>query len=242
MRILCLVGFMMACVCWAQDPASNSEQPPTQDHAQVQGAAQAQTQPVSGDATIVIPVGTRIPLALASPVSKKAAHAGTAIRAVTGFPVTVGTQLAIPAGTYVEGVIDRVTKNGRSGPSMQMHLTRLVYSNGYSVPVDATSTQAQLLSPELEPVAFTGANMKTYTLVAQQSPPPLPPLPPSSGPHFGPIIALGVGGAVVAIISAVLFAHHRGGSDFVLFDTGWQFVMVLQNPVAIDAASAGAAR
>lgn len=247
MRVLCLVGLMMASACWAQDPASNSQQPPTPDHVQAPAADQNQPQNASASATIVIPAGTRIPLALASPVTKKAARAGTAIRAVTGFPVTVGTQLAIPAGTYVVGVIDSVTRGGRWGPSMQMHFTRLVYSNGYSVPMDGTSTQAQMLSPELdspelEPVAFTVGNMGSYALVAQQSPPPLPPLPPSSGPHFGPVIALGVGGAVVAIISTVLFARHSGGSNFVLFDTGWQFAMVLQNPLSVDAASVGTAR
>ena len=81
---------------------------------------------VSEKQTITIPVGTRIPLALASPITSKA-RPGDAVRAVTGFPVTVGTQLAIPVGTYVEGVIDKVTKGGRSGPSLQMHFTRILF-------------------------------------------------------------------------------------------------------------------
>jgi hypothetical protein len=50
--------------------------------------------------------------------------------------VTVGKQLAIPVGTYVEGVLDKVTKGGRSGPSLKMHFTRLDYVNGYSVDID----------------------------------------------------------------------------------------------------------
>ncbi len=118
MRILALVGILAAYTCWAQEPASDVPPPTSQ--------VQAQAPPASQSQTITIPVGTRIRLALANPISSKSRR-GDSARAITGFPVTVGTQLAIPVGTYVEGVIDKVTRGGRSGPSLQMHFTRILY-------------------------------------------------------------------------------------------------------------------
>jgi hypothetical protein len=38
------------------------------------------------------------------------------------------------------------------------------------------------------------------------------------------------------IIGVIFFGHHHGVSG-VLYDTGWQFDMVLNSPVSIDAAS-----
>jgi hypothetical protein len=40
----------------------------------------------------------------------------------------------------------------------------------------------------------------------------------------------------------LVLAHHRGNStDFVLFDAGWQFQMVLDSPVTLDPAQVAAA-
>jgi hypothetical protein len=156
--------------------------------------------------------------------------------------VTVGTQLAIPVGTYVEGVIDKVMKGGRSGPSLQMHFTRLLYANGYSVAVDGANTQAKALIPKSsspEPTAFAGASGSNYALSAQQSPGSPALQPPAS--HTGAIVGAMVGSAVAGIVAIVLMAHHQGGGSTVLFDTGWQFEMVLESPLSVDAASVDAA-
>jgi hypothetical protein len=150
--------------------------------------------------------------------------------------------LAIPVGTYVEGVIDKVTKGGRSGPSLQMHFTRLLYANGYSVGVEATNTQAKALRPEPgspELSAFTGATGPNYAAPAQQSVGSPTVQPPAS--HVGAIVGVMVGTAAAGIVAAVLLARHRGGSSGVLFDTGWQFEMVLVSPLSVDAASVAAA-
>lgn len=217
----------------AQEPAANP-QPPSQ--------AQAQAPAASHKQTITIPAGTRIPLALASPITGKSARPGAAVRAVTGFPVTVGTRLAIPVGTYVEGVIDKVKKGGRSGPSLQMHFTRLLYANGYSVAVDGANTQAEALLPKSstpEPTALASASGSNYALPAQQSPGSPALQPPAS--HMGAVVGLGVGGAAAVIVTTVLLARHQGGGSTVLFDTGWQFEMVLESPLSVDAASVAAA-
>jgi hypothetical protein len=156
--------------------------------------------------------------------------------------VTVGTQLAIPVGTYVEGVIDKVTKGGRSGPSLQMHFTRLLYANGYSVAVDGANTQAKALSPKSsspEPTAFASESGSNFALPAQQSAGSPAVQPPAS--HMGAVVGLAVGGAVAVIVTFVLMTHHQGGGNTLLFDTGWQFEMVLESPLSVDAVSVAAA-
>jgi hypothetical protein len=232
MRLFALVGLLAASTCWAQEPASNPQPP------QVQAQAPAAAQPQ----TITIPAGTTIQLSLTSPITWRSARPGTAVRAVTGFPVTVGTQLAIPAGVYVEGVIDKATRRGRSGPSLQIHFTRILYANGYTVPIDATSTQAEAITPGAispEATAFASESGSHYALAAQQSPelPPLPKLPS----HVGIFVGVSVGVAAAVILATVLMTHHVGGGDAVLFDTGWQCEMVLQSPLSVDAASIAAA-
>ena len=202
MRIFGLIGLVVASTSWAQEPAKQ---------------------------TITISAGTRIPLVLASPITNKSARPGNAIRAVTGFPVTVGTQLAIPVGTHVEGVIDKVTKGRRPGPSLRIHLTRILFPNGYSVAVDGINTQANAVSP--------GAGFPGPSALAAQQSQGLPPLP-NSGTHIGPIVGA-AGAAVAGIVAIVLLSHHPGGGVF--FDTGWQFEMVLQSPLTLDAASVAAA-
>ena len=50
-------------------------------------------------------------------------------------------------------------------------------------------------------------------------------------------IALAIAGAVATIVMTILLMRHRGAAREILFDSGWQFNMVLQNPVTLDAAS-----
>ena len=224
MRILAFAALLASSMCWAQE--SNPQPPPSP----VQSPAPA----VSAKQTITIPVGTRIPLALASPVTTKS-RPGDTVRSVTGFPVTVGTQLAIPVGAYVEGVIDKVTKGGRSGPSLQMHFTRLLFPNGYSLTISGANTQAKVLTPEIsspDTSALAAESGSGNALAAGQSPGFPTVQPPAS--HIGAVVGVGIGAAVAGVVAMILMAHHNGGSSGVLFDTGWQFEMVLETPLSVE--------
>ena len=228
MRILVLVALLAASISWGQEPAANPQSLP------VPVPAPSQKQ------TITVPAGTRIPLTLASSISIRA-RSGDAVRAVTGFPVTVDTQLAIPVGTYVEGVIDKVTKGGRSGPSLQMHFTRILFANGYNVAIKGAIAQAEVLTPKSsseEVSASAGEAGPIYALAALS--PQSPTLQPPAS-HIGAVVGVGIGAAVAGVVTMILLAHHNGGSSGALFDTGWQFEMVLESPLSIDVASAAAA-
>lgn len=233
MRVYVLVALLVASTCWAQEPAPVP--------APASSPIQAQAPAVPQNQTITIPAGTRIPFSLTSAITRKSGRKGNSVRGLIGFPVTVGTQLAIPAGTYVEGVIDKVT-HGSNGPGLQMHFTRLLYANGYSVPFDATTVQAELSTPQsstLQASAFEGENGSSYALAAQQSPTLPTVTPPPS--HIGLAVGLSVGLVVATVVSAVLLSRLHGGGDAILLDAGWQGEMALQSPLTVDAASVAAA-
>ncbi len=239
-----IAAFIVAPNCWAQGLPS-SPQPVSQPSAQ---------SPNPANQNITIPAGTQVSLKLVSPITTKS-RPGDAVRAVSAFPVTVGTQVAIPVGTYVEGVIQKVNKRRPA----QMQFTRLVYANGYTVPINGEYLQARMVdervvaptvatasapdaqaesAPAFEPAAaFTGDGEPNDAILAQQS--PLPPLPQPQS-HIGTVVGLAVAGAAALVVTAVIF-HHRAGYDGVLFGTGWQFEMNLQEPISVDAANVAAA-
>ena len=255
MRKIAIIGLAIASSCFAQDSISTLPQ----QSATAQSSVPASAQP----ATILIPANTHIPLVLSSPITTKSGRPGAAIRALTTFPITVGTQLAIPTGTYIEGVIDKVTRGGRNGLTLRAHFTRMLFANGYSVTIDGADLQAMAAKshslnaflqgtpstapkpgfdadPRFEAALFTSADQSHYVLAAQTIPEP-PTLPPPPSMHTGRIIGIAVGSAVAFIVAAIVLAHHNRGGSEVLFDTGWQLEMVLHSPLSVDAASIGTA-
>lgn len=269
------VGLLLAAsTCFAQQAAPNLPQ------SQAQNQAQAAAGVPNG--TMTIPAGTQMALTLASPITDKA-RKGDSVRAAVAFPVTVGSQVAIPVGAYVQGVLTQIVKHSRSGPSVKMQFSTLVFANGYTVTLNGGNLQAKWIeAPDsAAPRAAATAGAPTvgggtyglaalsgatsdpdtaedsstvasgYALVGgaarapQQAPvvpPPLTP-PPAPGPNKGLIIGLSVGGTAAVVLSAIVFGH-RGGSGpggSVLFDTGWQFNLVLNTPLTLSAARATAA-
>jgi hypothetical protein len=122
-----------------------------------------------------------------------------------------------------------------------MHFTRILYANGYSVAIDGTNLQAKALRPKSSSSETAGfvTESGSYNSLAAQSSPQLPTLQPPPS-HTGAIAGLAVGGAAAAIAIVVL-GHYHHGSSGVVFDTGWQFEMVLESPLSVDAASVAAA-
>jgi type IV secretion system protein VirB10 len=181
-------------------------------------------------------------------IKSKSTKPGDQVRAVVAFPVTVGSRLAIPAGTFAEGTVTKVSARpgANQAPTVQIHFTRLLFKNGYSVALNAENTQAFLLRDEgrgstvevaeLIPMPVPGA---PFAMGEGQS--QLPPLP-QVGPPKAVVIGA-VGGSFAALtIVMLLLGHHRANSyDMVVFDVGWQFQMVLESQVELDPAQVPAA-
>jgi hypothetical protein len=227
----------------------------------VAAVAQVVTPQAGAPASITIPAGKVIPLTLVSPIRSKSTRVGDLVRAQVAFPITVGTQIVIPAGTFVEGTVQAVAaKKTKSNPGgLQIHFTRLIYANGYSVPLDAVNTHSQL-APELPGLppdasaafATTGALGVGFGWGATPVPngidpfigqsTPTPTLPALPGPPKGFIIAVAVGAAIfIAVLIISIFAHHRNNNDYVLYDSGYQMQMALTVPVTVDTAQVSAA-
>src|SRR2546427_4259294 len=84
---------------------------------------------------LIVPAGTKVPLALKHAVSTKSTREGDSVYAETTFPVVQDNRVLIPAGTYVQGRISHVQRAGRikGRAEVLMHFTTLIYPSGYTV-------------------------------------------------------------------------------------------------------------
>jgi len=219
MRLLALTALLTTFGCLAQESAPG----------------------ISGPAVIVVPAGTKMPLRLTSPLASKTAQTGDAVHAEAAFPVTVANHVAIPPGTYLEGVIDQVIRRGRHA-GFTMHFTHMVYSNGYTVTLSGATAETRRagLLPAGDPLAAAPANPDGMAggMALQQPTSPTITQPSMPGPSKGLFIGIGVGTAAAAVIAAVIFGR-RGGD--VYMRAGWRFEMVLADPLSLDWAKVAAA-
>lgn len=85
--------------------------------------------------TLTIPAGTMIPLSLKQAISTKTAKDGDPVYAETAFPFVVNERVVIPAGTYIQGKVERVQRGGhiKGRAEVLIHFTSMIYPNGYTV-------------------------------------------------------------------------------------------------------------
>ena len=227
MRILVIVVLLTATACVAQEPA--------QEVPQAAPPIRSQIPPEPEKHTLTIPAGTRVPLTLTSPMRARAMRKGDSVRAVTAFPVTAGQQVAIPAGIYVEGMIDKIIKRGPTGSTgLEMHFTRIVFPNGYNVALENATAVAKAGSPGAnipESSASGSSSAAGYAEGFQQPPPPTP--LPKVGPSIGAVVGIGVAVTAATTVGLILLGRHRAGD--IVFDSGYQFEMVLETSLVLDA-------
>jgi hypothetical protein len=100
-------------------------------------AEAAQPSPTDASLSVTLSAGTKVELLVTRPVRTLTAKAGDVIYAQTSFPVVLGTGIAIPAGTYVEGSIESVTRPTRrtNRAEIDVLFTKIIFANGYVVPL-----------------------------------------------------------------------------------------------------------
>lgn len=187
-----------------------------------------------GQPSFMLPPGTKLPLGLLRPLKLKA---GRDIYLQITFPVTVGNQMVIPPGTYIQGVVERIIRKDRRHERLEFAVrsANMIFLNGYTVPITGTvniaTINAALQAPP--PRSSDGQPAAAMAAVGGVAPPALPPLPPL--PDIGKtartaMIAIGVVGAVAVTTAIVLAAR----SDPYV-EVGTPLEIVLPVPLFLDA-------
>src|SRR5256714_12938992 len=183
---------------------------------------------------LIVPAGTKVPLALKHAVSTKSTREGDSVYAETTFPVVQDNRVLIPAGTYVQGRITHVQRAGRikGRAEVLMHFTTLIYPSGYTVLLpgavekvpgaDKTSIKGE--EGTIRQDSQKGEKIGT---VAQSA---------GSGAVIGGLSGGGKGAAIGAAAGGVVgtaIALLSRGND-VKLDAGTTVEMVFQREVPLD--------
>jgi len=209
---------------------------------------QNQSQTPAVDTHITIPPGTRISMVLSQAISIKHARPGDIVNLQTSFPVVAENQMAIPPGTYVRAVIDKITRRDKSRAVMAMRLRAvdIIFANGYTViisapvsidPVLARFTPAD--SPPGQPasvLAEIGGVSAPIAMTAATSP-TLPPLPPlnDSGIKTTMIVTSIAATAAIVVTGVLMFRHHGYHDDYeARMEAGTPMEIILPAPLMLD--------
>jgi len=187
-----------------------------------------------GTNELIIPAGTKVPLALKHAVSTKSAREGDAVYAETTFPVVQDNRVLIPAGTYVQGRITHVQRAGRikGRAEVLMHFTTLIYPSGYTVLLpgaveNVPGAEKTSIKGEEGTIRQDSQKGEKIGTVAQGA---------GSGAGIGGLSGGGKGAAIGAAAGGVVgtaIALLSRGND-VKLDAGTTVEMVFQRAVPLD--------
>ena len=230
----------------AQSPAAN---PPATAPAAAQAAATAADNGASSEPagppkkTYTVPAGTKVLLTLRSAINTKSAKPGDGVYLASAFPVVVGNRVMIPAGVYVQGVVDRVERAGhvKGRAQLDMHFTSIIFPNGSVVEIPGLvdslpgARKQQVKRRRGHHPAGRGQDAqhgqsgrgfdshgRTVGSIAGL---------PSGHPLAG-----GLGGIGAGLATAGLVALFTRGAD-VNIEAGTQVEMVLQRPLILEEAN-----
>jgi hypothetical protein len=204
-------------------------------------AAEAATAAAPAPPTYTVPAGTKVLLELRSAVDTRSAKPGDGVYLASTFPVVVGSHVMIPAGVYVQGVVDRVARAGRvhGKAQLDMHFTSIIFPNGSVVEIPGMvdslpGAKDQSVKKDGEGTIEQNADKGRHAgTVAEVGIPTGGTVGAISGaqsghPLAGGLIGLGAGAAAAGIVS--LFTR---GAD-VSIPRGTQVEMVLQRPLILQ--------
>jgi len=239
--LLAAAGFS-ASLAVAQAPVEPSPQAAAASVRAASGAPQSATPAAAAAPRIyTVPAGTKVLLQLRSAINSRSAKPGDGVYLSSAFPVVVGNRVMIPAGVYVQGVIDRVTRAGRikGKAQLDMHFTSMIFPNGTvveipgvvnSVPGASNETVKNDQEGTIEQDGNKGRNAGTVGEIA---------IP--TGGTVGSIAGLGSGhplaGGLAGIAAGVaamgVASLFTRGAD-VNIESGTQVEMVLQRPLLLQ--------
>jgi hypothetical protein len=241
MCLLCIiVGASMQIS--AQSPAESTPASPAQPPAATAPAHPApQTEPSQQKKTYTVPAGTKVLLQLRSGINTKSARPGDGVYLASTFPVVVGNKVMIPAGVYVQGVVDRVQRAGHvSGKSqLDMHFTSIIFPNGSVVEIPGIvnsmpGAKKQSVKNDGEgTVEEDSDKTRNAGKVAAVGVPTGATVGSIGGLDSGHPVAGGVAGIGAGLAAAGLVSLFTRGAD-VNIESGTQVEMVLQRPLILE--------
>jgi hypothetical protein len=92
-----------------------------------------QNTPSGGKTVITVPAGTRVPFAMVRPVASKSVKAGETVYLQTTFPVLMSDRLAIPAGTFVQGILADLPIRSKHEIELPMNSVVMIFGDGSTI-------------------------------------------------------------------------------------------------------------
>jgi type IV secretion system protein VirB10 len=194
--------------------------------------------------TYTVPAGTKVLLTLRSAVNTKSAKPGDGVYLVSAFPVVVGNRVMIPAGVYVQGVVDRVERAGhvKGRAQLDLHFTSIIFPNGSVVEIPGLvdslpgAKKQQVKKDGEGTIQEDGDKTRNMGKVAAVSVPTGATVGSIGGLESGHPLAGGVTGIGAGLATAGIVALFTRGAD-VNIESGTQVEMVLQRPLALEQAN-----
>jgi type IV secretion system protein VirB10 len=194
--------------------------------------------------SILVPAGTRVLLELRSSVNTKSAKPGDGVYLSSTFPVIVGNRVVIPAGVYVQGVVDNVIRPGRGvgakKAQLNMHFTSMIFPNGSVVEIPGVvnslpGAEHQKVNGDEGTIQQDGGSNKAHNAgeTAKVAVPTGATIGSIGGLEGGHPLAGGLEGAGAGLAAAGIVALFTRGAD-VNIASGSQVEMVLQRPLQLE--------
>jgi hypothetical protein len=235
-----------AAMGWAQAPSSEPASPQpvqaTASDSQPAGTSTAVSSPqVPAKKTYAVPAGTKVLLQLRSAINTKSARPGDGVYLASAFPVVVGNRVMIPAGVYVQGVVDRVTRAGhvKGKAQLDMHFTSMIFPNGTVVEIPGVvdglpGAKKQSVKEDgegtIEQDSDKGRNAGEVAKIAIPTGGTVGAI---GGWQSGHPLAGGVAGIAAGLATAGIVSLFTRGAD-VNIESGSQVEMVLQRPLLLE--------
>jgi hypothetical protein len=223
----------------ATEPAAHAAEQPAPAIAQAGTQAATPAAPATTGPVFVVPAGTKIPLTLRSALSTKTAKPGDAVYLASNFPVIVGGRVVIPAGVFVQGYVDGLSRGGKvkGRAELMMHFVSMAFPNGVVIALPGAVDKvpntkgAEVTDKEglIKAESTKGDDAKTVGTTALTGAGVGGLVGWSSG---SPGMATGIGAGVGAA-AGVLAVMMKHGQDIV-FPEGSSVVMVMQRPLQVQ--------
>jgi len=240
--VFALIVALQGNVVWAQGPAPPEMQNETADPDAAQqpqpaappaqsSAPSQQPAPAPPGDKLVLPAGTRLPLGLLRPLSTRRSKPGSLAYLQITFPVVVGGQMAVPPGTYVQGVIDKVTVSDRPRGLLQLELRSIsmIFSNGYTANFGGSaSVEPYTAGLRPQPVPGNGQGVPALNAAGTTTPAPLPMPSLGNGPR---IAAIAVGASAAVFTGLLIWGAHRSDVEM---EAGTPLEIILSAPLELD--------